>query len=426
MKKCVRVTIFLVGLALVLLIAPARVMAQTVTIAYNQYFTKTFGPAVPPIDAIKAEVAKEYPNIKVEFETTPLALAAMHDSYVVWFMSGDRHVDILGVAASWTAEFAEAGWINPLDDKVDPDLLQLLSPVYLAAHSYKGKVYGLGPWWGGVGGLYYRKDLLAKYGFAAPKTYDDVVKTARAVVKSNAGMTGWTWPAMDDAVLVNRWTEYLYGFGGKFFNDDGTSAVNSSQGVAALTFMRNLIRDGVSPKEVTTWKEEDSMTRFVNGQAVFHTGRQDMMFWLDNPKQSKIAGKWAFIPNPAQPGGRPTGFYEGWAFSINKNTANLDAALKVLEVMFGFPVQKQFNLSQGPLQANMAVYSDPDVLKNNPNMPVIEKVALTSLAPFPSLHYTEVSDVLQHALHAVLTGQMEPKPALDGAAKEINRISSAR
>ena len=159
---------------------------------------------------------------------------------------------------------------------------------------------------------------------------------------------------------------------------------------------------------------------------MFHTGRQDLMFWLDDPKQSKVVGKWGFIQNPAQPGGRHTGFYEGWAFSINANTQVSDAALKVLQVMFSFPVQKQFNLSQGPMQANMAVYSDPDVLKNNPNMSIIEKVAGSSMAPFPSLHYVQVSDVLQHAIHAVLTGQMEPQPALDGAAKEIDDIDNVK
>ena len=220
MKKRVKATTFIVGLALLLLVAPVLVMAQTakttVTIAYNEYFTKTFGPAVPPIDAIKAEVAKKYPNINVQFQVTPLTMQGMHDAYVVWFMAKDSSADILGVAANWTAEFAVANWIKTLEDKVDPALLKQLNPAYLAAHSYQGHLYGLGPWWGGIGGLYYRKDLLSKYGFAAPQTYDDVTKIAKAVVKSNPGMTGWTWPAMDDAVLVNRWTEYLSGFGGKF------------------------------------------------------------------------------------------------------------------------------------------------------------------------------------------------------------------
>lgn len=402
--------------------APAEMKEETVVIAYNEYFTKTFGPADPPIDAIRAEVAKLYPNITVEFQTTPLQAGAWHDTYVTWFMSEDSQVDILGVGAYWTAEFGEANWLQTLDDKVDKALLAKMNPSYLEAHSYNGRLYGLGPWWGGIGGLYYRADLLEEYGFDPPETYDELVMICKKIQADNPGMTGWTWPAMNDTVLVNRWTEFLSGFGGTFFNSDGTSAVNSKEAVAALTFMKSLIDQGISPKEITTWKEEDSQTRFVNGNSIFHSGRQDLMFWLDNPEQSKVVGKWGFVKNPAQPNGKSAGFYEGWAFSINKFTDVPDAALKVLEVMFSFPVQKQFNLSQGPLQAHMDVYSDPDVLKNNPNMEIIEKVADSATPPLPSPDYVEISDVLKRHIHGVLTGQNNPKQALDQAASEINSI----
>jgi multiple sugar transport system substrate-binding protein len=402
--------------------APAEDQEQTVVIAYNEYFTKSFGPADPPIDVIKAEVAKQYPNITVEFQTTPLQAGAWHDTYVTWFMSQDSKVDLLGVGAYWTAEFGEAEWLMPLDDKVDPDLLKQLNPSYLDAHSYNGKLYGLGPWWGGIGGLYYRADLLDQYGFKPPKTYDELVKICKTIQADMPEMTGWTWPAMNDTVLVNRWTEFLTGFGGKFFNDDGTSAVNSKEAVAALTFMKSLIDEGISPEEITTWKEEDSQTRFVNGQSIFHSGRQDLMFWLDNPEQSKVVDKWGWVKNPAKPAGKSAGFYEGWAFSINKFTDVPDAALKVLEIMFSFEVQKLFNLSQGPLQAHMDVYTDADVLANNPNMEIIEKVADSATPPLPSSDYVEVSDVLTSYIHSVLTGQTDPKSALDAAAKDINKI----
>jgi multiple sugar transport system substrate-binding protein len=401
---------------------PAADQPQTVVIAYNEYFTNTFGPADPPIDVIKAAVSEKYPNITVEFQTTPLQAGAWHDTYVTWFMSEDSKVDILGVGAYWTAEFGEANWLMTLEDKVDPALLKELNPSYLDAHSYNGHIYGLGPWWGGIGGLYYRKDLLDQYGFQPPKTYDELVKICKAIQADMPEMTGWTWPAMNDTVLVNRWTEFLTGFGGKFFNSDGTSAVNSKEAVAALTFMKSLIDEGISPEEITTWKEEDSQTRFVNGQSIFHSGRQDLMFWIDNPAQSKIVGKWGWIKNPAQPGGKSAGFYEGWAFSINKFTDVPDASLKVLEIMFSFEVQKLFNLSQGPLQAHMDVYTDPEVLANNPNMEIIEKVADSATPPLPSPDYVQVSDVLKSYIHSALTGQTDPKSALDAAAKDINKI----
>lgn len=442
MKREWRTTVLAIGLVVLLFCVPSIVMAgggqekapeegdaqaepeeKTVVIAYNEYFTKSFGPAEPPLDAIKSAVSEKYPHITVEFQTTPLQAGAWHDTYVTWFMSEDSKVDIYGVGAYWTAEFAEAGWIVPLEDKVDQALLDKLRDTYLDAHSYEGSLYGLGPWWGGIGGLYYREDLLDEYGFEPPETYEELVEISETILEDNPDMTGWTWPAMNDTVLVNRWTEFLHGFGGSFFHSDGSSAVNSDAAVEALTFMRSLIEDDISPEEITTWKEEDAQTRFVNGNSIFHSGRQDMMFWLDDPEQSEVVDKWGFIQNPAQQDGEHAGFYEGWAFSISKFSDVPDAALKVLEVMFSFPVQKKFNLSQGPLQAHEDVYTDEDVLENNPNMEIIEKVAGSAVPPIPSPDYVEISDVLKRQLHSVLTGQKDPRPALDEAAKEIDEIS---
>lgn len=395
-----------------------------VTIAYNQYFNMTFGPADPPIVAIKKAVEAKYPDIKVELLVTSTEAKTWHDMYVTWFMAKDPTVDILGVGGYWTAEFAEAGWLEPLNDgvapDVDPKITAKLIPAYMEAHTYNGKLQGLGPWWGGIGGLYYRKDLLEQYGFQAPKTYDDIVTISKAIIAKEAGMTGWTWSGKKDVALVNRWFEYLYGFGGKYFEDNGKCAMNSPQALAALEYMVKLIKDGISPAEVATWKEEDSMVRFVSGTSIFHTGRQDMLFWLDDPAKSKIVGKWGFIPNPAQPGGRPSGTYEGWAFAISKFSDSKDAALKVLEVMFDFPVQKELNLSQGPVQAHMDVYTDPDVIKNNPNMPLIEEIAKTALAPLSSPQYPEIADILAEEIHSAITGLKTPKAALDDACSRID------
>lgn len=399
------------------------VQQDVVTIAYNGYFNKTFGPADTPINVIRQEVAKKYPNIKVELNVMPYEAGPWHDNYLTWFQAEDGTTDLIGVGLYWLPEFAAAGYLMPLDGKISPDILKQLNPTYLKAFTYDGKLLALGPWWGGIGGLYYRKDLLEKYGFEPPKSYDEIVKIVKAIKAENPDMSGWTWPALKDQVLVNRWVEYLNGFGGTYFDDAGKCAMNDEKGLAALKFMKSLIDDGITPREALTWKEEESQVQFASGQAIFHTGRQDMMFWLDNPEQSKIVDQWGFIPMPAStPDRKGAGFFEGWGFSINKYSDNPEAAAKVLEVMFDFPVQKGFNLSQGPVQANMNVYSDPDVINNNPNMPLVQAVADTAIPPIPSPKFNEISVILQEELHSALSGTKAPQAALDDACTQIDEL----
>jgi len=400
------------------------VARTVVTIAYNGYFQKTFGPAAPPIDAIREEVAKKYPDIQVNLNIMPYEAGPWHDNYLAWFQAEDGTTDLIGMGLYWLPEFAQTDWLMPLNDIVSPDILKQLDPAYLQAFTIDGKLLALGPWWGGIGGLYYRKDLLEEANLKPPQTYDELVADAQAIVKAHPEMSGWTWPALKDQVLVNRWVEFLKGFGGTYFDDAGKCVMNNAQGVTALTFMKSLFDNGVTPKEALTWKEEDSQVRFANGEAIFHTGRQDMMFWLDNPDQTKIVGKWGFVPMPATEPGKGAGFFEGWGFSINKYSKNQDAALKVLEVMFDFPVQKAFNLSQGPVQANMAVYKDPDVIKNNPNMPLVEAVASTAIPPIPSPKFADISSILAEQLHSALTGLKAPQAALDESCKQIDALAT--
>jgi len=395
---------------------------ETVTIAYNGYFQKSFGPAVTPIEAIRQEVAKKYPNIEVQLNVMPYEASPWRDNYLAWFQAEDGTTDLIGMGLYWLPEFAETGWLMPLNDMIDPAITAKLNPAYLDAFTADGQLLALGPWWGGIGGLYYRKDLLEAAGIEPPETYEELVAAAEKLMADNAGMTGWTWPALKDQVLTNRWVEFLNGYGGAYFDADGKCSMNDEKGVAALTFMKSLFDDGITPKEALTWKEEESQIRFASGEAIFHTGRQDMMFWLDNPEQSKIVDKWGFIPMPATEPGKGAGFFEGWGFSINKYSDNPEAAAKVLEVMFDFPVQKLFNLSQGPVQAHMDVYSDPDVIANNPNIPLIQTVADTAIPPIPSPKFADITSILSEELHAALTDLKPAQAALDDACAQIDAL----
>ncbi len=393
-----------------------------VTIAYNGYFNQTFGPAPTPLQAIRDAVAKQYPDIEVNLNVMPYEAGAWHDLYVTWFQANDPTVDLIGVGGYWLAEFGQQGWLLPLDGKVPQDLLNQIDPAYVQAFTYNKQLLALGPWWGGVGGLYYRTDLLKKYNLQPPTTYDQLLSDAKTIMADNPNLSGWTWPALKDQVLVNRWVEYLSGFGGSNFDASGKCAMNSTQGVAALTFMKSLFDTGITPKEALTWKEEDSVTRFASGQAIFHTGRQDLTTWLDDPTKSKIPHEWAFIPNLATPPGKPAGYFEGWGFGINKNSKNPDAALKVLEVMYSLPVQVAFNLSQGPLQANTGVNTDPTVIKNSPYQAQIAAVAKTAMGPIPSPKYNDISLILQDDLSSALTGSMTPTDALNDVSAKIDAL----
>ncbi len=397
---------------------------EQLSFAGHQYFNLSFGPAPAPLEFMRAAVAEAYPNREIQLIMQPLDGNKWHDNLTTYFLAEDQTVDLLYAAEYWMPEFGEAGWLMPLQDIVDPELLAKYDQAYLDVFTYEGDLLGIGPSWGGIGGLYFRKDLLDEYGIEPPETYDDVIAACDTIQADYPELGCWDWPAMRNIVLVNRWNEYLHGFGGTYFNEDGTCAMNSPEAVAALEFMTMLFEEGYTPQEALSWKEEDANVRYVSGETIFFTGRQDLLFWIDNPENSKVVDAWGFIPNPAQPGGRHSGATEYWAFSISKFTDNPDEALEVLELWGSLESMKLFNLAWGPIQGHEDVYTDEEVLANNPNLPIVADIAKSALAPLPSSNYGEIVDLLQAEIHSALSGLATPQEALDNACAAIDAIET--
>jgi multiple sugar transport system substrate-binding protein len=391
---------------------------QQLSFAGHQYFNLSFGAAPAPLEDMRDRV-----DADVQLILQPLDANKWHDNLTTYFMAEDQTVDLLYTAGYWIAEFGAADWLVDLKDLVDPELLAKYDPAYLDVFTYDGKLLGIGPSWGGIGGLYYRTDLLEEYGIEPPETYDDIIAACDTIQADNPELGCWDWPAMRNVVLVNRWSEYLHGFGGTYLNEDGTCGMNSPEAVTALEFMTGLFEDGYTPEEALSWKEEDANVRFASGETIFFSGRQDLLFWINNEDSSKVVDMWGFIPNPAQAGGTHSGYTEFWAFSISKFSDNPEEALSVLEEWGSFDTMKNFNLAWGPIQGHGDVYTDPDVLEANPYLPLIEEIAKSALAPMPSENFGEVSDILQAEIHSALSGLTTPQDALDNACAAIDAIN---
>ena len=391
----------------------------TVTLAYNSFLETSFGPGPAPLEVIREAVAAEHPNIEIEFFATPDAIEAQRDAIVVWMTSQDGEIDIYGMDSPWVLEFGRAGWALPLNAAVlalETDFIASGVDVF----SYEGERLGV-PFWGSVGGLFYRSDLLEEYGFEPPATYEELAEIVETITADNPELTGFTFPAAKAEALVQVWTEFFRGFGGEFYNADGECTMNSEAGVDALFFMVDLIDEGIVPEQVTGWNAEEARLRFVEGNAIFLRHNQDIVTWLDDPERSAIGGNWGLVANPAE-GGVRTGATGGFAFAVNPFSDTPEAALDVMRVIAGLEVQQGFAIAWGPVQYYEGLYEIEEVAAANPNSELLANV-LPSAAPRPaSISYSQLSQIIQDEVHAALTGGKSAQEALDNACVRVDRI----
>jgi multiple sugar transport system substrate-binding protein len=97
--------------------------------------------------------------------------------------TGTNSYDGFLFAPSWIVDFAPAGYLEDLTDRVKADTAlewDDIAPFFRDFNSYQGKVYSI-PLDGDFHMVYYRSDILAQEKLEAPKTWDDYLNIAKTL-----------------------------------------------------------------------------------------------------------------------------------------------------------------------------------------------------------------------------------------------------
>ncbi|TVR66611.1 MAG: extracellular solute-binding protein [Spirochaetaceae bacterium] len=380
---------------------------NTVTLGYNPFLSDSFTDAPAPIDVIREELARRYPDLTLEYHTMP---QDMLDSLVIWMTSQDATVDIFGMDVPWATQFGRARWALPLNEHL-PDLDQRITPAGLETFSYEGQWLAV-PFWGSLTGLYYRTDILEEFGFEAPESVSEMVEIIRTVRAERSELAGLLWPGDRGDSLVMLYATLLYAFGGEYTDAEGNYRFDSPESIRAVQFLRDTITEGLSPEAVQIWERRESRQRFVSGDAIFSWDNHDIIVFLDDPEQSEVVGVWDFIPFPAEPEGQSVAVTGGFGFAVNPFSSKRESAIKVMDVIASEAVQRGFALAWGPVQQYIGLYDDPVVQRYNPNSEKLGPLVEIALNRPPSENYAELSGLLQEELNAAITGTRPVSQAL--------------
>lgn len=355
-------------------------------------------------------------GVRTEVRVTPDAADQRHQLYVQWLNGHADEPDVLQLDIVWTAEFAAAGWILPLD-RFGPAVDEFF-PAAIAANRWRGSIYAL-PWFVDVGLLYWRTDLAD----APPRTLGALAAAAATAVGEDGMPYGLLWQGARYEGLVTVFVEHLGAFGGRILNADGRVTVDSPEAVRALTFMRDAVRSGMVPQAALTWQEEHARLAFQNGDAAFMRNWPYAYALLENAAQSEVAGRVGIATFPAADGGHPTAALGGAQLAINARTDDPDLAWRLVEFLTAPEQMLERAREASQLPARPALYDTPE-LADALALPVgalRDAVAAAEPRPVTPL-YSELSELLQVRLHRALTGQQEPADALRDAAAEMRAL----
>jgi multiple sugar transport system substrate-binding protein len=359
-------------------------------------------------------------QIKVRDETLPASTDEQHQFYVMNLESRSYDFDVFSMDIIWVPEFARAGWLRDLSHLLPKTEREEFFPGPLKAVTYRGRIYAV-PWYVDAGLLYFRKDLLQKYGLSPPKTWKDLVDAAQYILSKENGLYGFIWQGKQYEGLVCNTLEYLWSNGGEVLKGDEVT-IDSTENIFALQFMRDIIvKYKVTPSLVTTATEETTRHIFGNGKAVFM--RNWPYAWnVFEQEGSAIKGKVGVAHLPSFAGNESTSTLGGWQLGVNRYSKHPEAAEKLVRFLTSAESQKTIALTVGYKPARKSLYKDQDLLKNQPFFSSLYEVFMNARPRPVTPYYMMMTQVLQPEFSAVISGIRTPEQALKSSQRQINYI----
>ncbi len=395
----------------------------TLSIVDQQWTTENFHRA----ELQELEEFTRETGIQVKYLPAPESAGEQLALWRELLASGAGGPDVYGVDVVWPGMLGEY-FIDLKPYFADEISAQF--PATVKSYMVGDKLVAM-PRGAGIGILYYRTDLLQRYGYRAPPATWDELETMAARIQAgertrgNKKFWGYVWQgAPAEALTCNALEWQASEGGGRIIEDDKTISVNNPQAIRAWQRAARWV-GSISPLSVVAYNELDSLNVWVAGNAAF------MRNWVVAYTDGQAAG--SPIRNKFDiallPGGRAgsMGTLGGTGAAVSRFSAHPSEAVRLVRYLTSSEVQlKRFQLISD-IPTRPALFERPEVLEVNPHFALLNQALRNGVVSRPANvagnKYEDVSNAYIQAVHSVLTGEKAAPQAAADLERELVRIT---
>lgn len=359
-------------------------------------------------------------NPGLEIEQLKLPYDGLLEKVTISMREKAGSYDVIMMDDTWAPEFMSSGWLANMEKiggPVDSDFVGGALDVtrYPAAG---GPVYAL-PFVGNVELFAYRSDLLKKYGFDKPASWDQVLRIAKTVSEKEGGVSGVVFRGTKGNPVVTGFLPVLWAFGGRVVGDDGRAQLDSDAALKALNCFLALKK--YAPKGVETYNSTEVRDALMQG-----TTAMAIELWpswapsLDDPARSKVSGKIEIMSAPGQVEG-PAPMLGSWLVAVPVDSENARRARDFADFLTSAEMQKRLALELGTPPTRTSVYNDADVVAKYRWYPAQLQALLDARPRARIRQWPKVEAILGDYLQLALVGQLDAGEALLQAHAKIVR-----
>jgi trehalose/maltose transport system substrate-binding protein len=383
-----------------------------------------------PSQALLGEELNQFTKetgIRVQILPAPEVAVDQLETWRNLLESGSKVPDIYGIDVIWPGILAD----NLVDLKtyVPEQDLAADFPELVRNNTVNGRLVAL-PYNLGEGLLFYRVDLLHKYGYAVPpKTWDELEKMAKRIqagerARGNKDFWGYVWQgAPSEALTCNALEWQVSEGGGTVLDENGRITVNNPQSIAAWERAARWV-GSISPPGVTAYKEWDSFNVWQAGKAAFMRNWPNA-YVAARDESSSTRDQFEIAPLPAGKAGSATTL-GGQGYGVSRYSLHPREAVMLVRFLTSRNEQARRSRKSSNPPIIPELYKDPEILAQNSYFSTILLAYRQGAAVRPSTvagkRYPEVSRAYFEAVHAVLSHEKSAPQAAAELQRELALI----
>jgi multiple sugar transport system substrate-binding protein len=376
-------------------------------------FNEPSGAFVKAADSCTKQSKGEY---EISFEYLPADADGQREQLVRRLGAEDSSIDIIGMDVIWTAEFANAGWIQEWQEPEKSKVTKNVFDSVVTSATFDGKLYAA-PFTSNTQLLWYRKDRVEK----VPKTWEEMLSEAEKI-----GSDGLI------QVQANRyegfvvWVNSMIESAGAHFLD-GPEKVSLAEKPTedALKVMSEYANSPAAPSDLDTSTEDTSRLSFESGSSSFML---NYPFVYPSAKENApdVFKQMGAALYPEVIAGKPSkpplgGINLGISTYSEHSKEAFDAAACLVQ-----PANQITAAQLGGLPpTNSTLYARKPIKDAYPGFSGLLKQSIDNAAPRPQTPaYTDLSLGIQRALHPI-GSTVDPDDPTDGYDKLRDYVDQA-
>jgi len=362
-----------------------------------------------------ATFEKLYPHVTVSVVVQPWT---NRDEQLATAIAGGKGPDVVYLIPDQIPTYANTGSLSDVGPLVASDKSDFYSNS-LKALTYNGTLYGV-PLLEQVTTLYANKKIMAAAGITkAPTTWAQLLADAPKI--KAAGYYVTEYQANPAETLNGSFYPLLWEAGGQVLTPNGKQAAfNSSAGVAALTFIQTLVKDGYVPKDPLTTSPLPDTDPINQGKVAFVLNEDVASL---TPTAEDPLSNWAVYPplSSGTSGGKVIDYGTVGGLSILSQSKNKAAAAAWVSWVTSTAQLKNYDKTHSydsPRISTGNLYPPSTLLGQEENyLPDMTQGSIY-------VDSREVLSLLSSKLQAAILDDTSPQQALNAAAASVNQLLS--